>query len=298
MYFYKMYGLVVKSEFAIPEAHSLPVQKESDVEVELGMPPQNILKQAHHGKICGLDRMETWFYLKNMALYYVKDGKKIIIYKESEQLTELARNSYLTGTAMGLLLFQRDTIPLHSSGVAKNGKCVAIVGCSGAGKSTVSLGLRKKGCDFVTDDVSAISLKDGVPMVSPAFPQQKLCRDAAKRMGYHLEDLIYIDEFRDKYAVRLKDGYVTEDLPLAAVIELEIQEGERIEVKEITGVEKLQMLFRNIYRGYALNEIGMSPAMHHILLQIAKKIPMYQIKRPTMGYHTEDITEWILGCVT
>lgn len=71
-----------------------------------------------------------------------------------------------------------------------------------------------------------------------------------------------------------------------------------MEVKEITGLEKLQLLFRNIYRGYALNEIGMSPTMHHILLQIAEKIPMYQKKRPTKGYHTEKITEWILGCVT
>ena len=294
MYFYKLYGLVVKSGFVIPEAYNLPIQKDWDVEVELGTPPKEVLEHAYAGKICGLDKLETWFYLKDLGLFYIKDGKKIIIHKESECLTDLSRNSYLTGTAMGLLLFQRDIIPFHSSGVAKNGKCIAIAGCSGAGKSTISLKLREKGCDFVTDDVSAISIQEGVLMVSPSLPQQKVCKDAAIRMGYQLEELIYIDEFRDKYAVRLQKGYMTDNIPLAAILELEIVKGDKVEIQEITGLKKLQLLFRNIYRGYALNEIGMSPVMHNTLVQIAKIIPMYQIKRPTTGYHTEYITDWII----
>ena len=294
MKFYKMYGLIIKSEFEIPEAYEITEQKQWDVFVEMGQPSMEILKQAKEGKVCQLEKGKMWFYLENMGLFYTENGNYIRIYRETERLTDLARNSYLTGTVMGLILFQRGIIPIHSGAVAKNGKVVCIVGYSGAGKSTTSVMLREKGCEFVSDDVSAITIEDKKVMVSLAFPQQKLCKDAALRQGYHLEDLIYIDEFRDKYAIRLQDGFIKEALPLGAIVELEVAAGESVEVREIVGIEKMELLFRNIYRGLALNEIGMSGEMRRNILKIAEKVPMYQIKRPIEGYHTEEITEKIL----
>ena len=44
-------------------------------------------------------------------------------------------------------------------------------------------------------------------LAEPSYPQQKLCRDMALKCGKPLEELIYIDEERDKYAWRRQDCY-------------------------------------------------------------------------------------------
>lgn len=294
MNFYKIYGLIVKSEFPIPEALEIEKQNRWDVFIEFGEIPEEDRKIANSGKVCRLEPQIMWFYLKELVFFYVENGNHIIVHKESDKLTELARNSYLTGTAMGLLLFQRGIIPIHSGAVAYNGKCITVVGESGAGKSTASMLLQEKGCSLVADDVSAVSVLEERIMVSPAFPQQKLCKDAALRLGYKLEELIYIDEFRDKYAVRLKDGYEQEQLPLGVIVELVAKDCEEFSIKEIVGIEKLKLLFRNIYRGYVLDTMGMPEKMQVELLKIAEKIPMYQCIRPKKGFHMEQIVDWIL----
>lgn len=45
-----------------------------------------------------------------------------------------------------------------------------------------------------------ISGKEGV-WVYPAFPYMKLCRDVVLRQGYPPEELLYIDEKKDKFLV-------------------------------------------------------------------------------------------------
>lgn len=297
MYYYQMFGFKIKSTFQIPEAVEISETEDYDVFIELGEPPKRDLQEAADGRLCRLDKDVTWFYLEEMGMFYVENGNHIIIHKTGEKLTDLARNSYLTGTTMGLLMFQRGVIPIHSSAVAYKGKCITILGESGAGKSTTSELLLKKGCQFMSDDVSAMRVIEGSVMVSPAFPQQKLCRDAALRQGYSLDDLIYIDENRDKYALRLKNGYEKETLPLGAVVELLVTNEEELTVREVVGVEKLQLLYRNIYRGRAWNEIGIGATAHAHILEIAKNTPMYQFQRPVKGYHTETIAEWIMDNV-
>lgn len=294
MYFYKMYGLTIKSTFALPEAVECePVERE-DVFLELGTPPNKDLDDAKSGKLCRLEKEVAWFYLKNWGMFYVEHGNHIVVWKESELLTDLSRNSYVTGTTMGLLMFQRGIIPIHSGAVEKDGVCILVVGNSGSGKSTNTVRLREKGCRFVSDDVAAVNIVDGKVMVSPSFPQQKLCRDAAIRQGYALEDLIYIDENRDKYAIRLKEGYVTEKLPMGMILELEVTDEEHMSICEIRGLDKIKLLYRNIYRGYVWNEMGMSRQVQEDILAIAKQVPMYVCKRPRKGFYTEEITDWVL----
>ena len=176
----------------------------------------------------------------------------------------------------------------------KQGELVVIIGPSGAGKSTNCVKLREKGCTFVTDDVSAVSIQDGKVMVEPSFPQQKLCRDAALRQGYALEELIYIDEDRDKYAVRLKDGYEKEALPMSLFIELVVTDGEQLQIEEVTGLDKLSVLYRNIYRREVWQEMGANPQSEAILMKMVEQIPIYRICRPIKGIYTEPIADWII----
>lgn len=294
MYYYQMFGLTVKSEFAIPEAVEIAPVAKTDIYMELGIPPKQDFEEARAGRIDRLEKEVAWFNLPGLGMFYVEHGEHVIVWKETKDLTDLSRNSYVTGSVMGLIMFQRGIIPIHSGGVAVNGGCVLVVGNTGAGKSTTCVMLRNKGCDFVTDDMAPVTVEDGVVMASPAFPQQKLCRDAAIRQGYDLEELIFIDEHRDKYAIRLKDHYVKEKLPLAMIVELEPTEETELSIRELRGLDKLKLLYRNIYRGKVWNQMGMEQKVQEDVLKIAENVPMYQIQRPMAGFYTEEITDWIM----
>lgn len=60
---------------------------------------------------------------------------------------------------------------------------------------------------FLADDTVRVHPGTMGMLVEPSYPQQKLCRDMALKCGKPLEELIYIDEERDKYAWRRQDCY-------------------------------------------------------------------------------------------
>ncbi len=293
MYFYQIYGLKVSSNFEIPEAMSIPTAEVVDVVIEEGTVPHEELVAAKAGKLCRLDTEIAWFYLEQMGMFYVEKGRHIIVWKESDVLTDLSRNSYVTGTTFGLLLFQRGLVPIHSGAMVKNKKAVIVVGDSGAGKSTLCNHLQEEGFSFLSDDVSVVEKHGEHFVVQPAFPQQKLCKDAVLRKGYPLEDLIYIDEYRDKYAIRLRDGFEKEACPIAFLLELIVTDEKDLRIEEVTGLQKIGMLRHNIYRKEAWKEMGMSKEAQSTMMEIVNTVPMFRVFRPREGIHLQAITSWI-----
>lgn len=62
---------------------------------------------------------------------------------------------------------------------------------------------------FLADDTVRVHPGTMGMLAEPSYPQQKLCRDMALKCGKPLEELIYIDEERDKYAWR-RQGLLSE----------------------------------------------------------------------------------------
>ena len=91
---------------------------------------------------------------------------------------------YILGTCMGAILLQRKILPLHGSAIAIDGKAYAIVGDSGAGKSTLASAFLKRGYQLLSDDVIPVTLNHAnVPIVTPAYPQQKLWLESLNHFG-------------------------------------------------------------------------------------------------------------------
>lgn len=292
MKYYKIFGYVVKSAFEIQEAVEVEEQ-EWDVLVELGLPPTEVKEALQKGETCRVDRKIAWFYMRNIGMYYIEQGRHIIIWKESEQMTTLVRNYHLLGSAFSLLMFQREVIPMHSGTVEIAGKAVVLLGGSGAGKSTTSMLLRQQGGKFVSDDITPLKLKEGKVMVSPAFPVQRLCRDAALRQGIDLEELTYINPEKDKYAMFLKEGYCVNDMPLGMIVELTLTYGKELQFREVTGIEKLKLVYRNVFQGFMLDVMGITEKMHRTVYEVAQQIPVYQVIRPVEGYYSDQVVDWI-----
>jgi hypothetical protein len=285
-----LYQQKVNSDLCLPEAISIKPATQVDVVIELGKPPQWVLEQAWGGQVDHIDEQVMWFYLEGLVLYYIENGNHIIIYRESDQISDLALRSYLTGSAMSLALMQKNYIPLHGGTVAWEGKGIIISGVSGSGKSTVTMEMLQHGFQFVADDISVINLVDGEAQVFPGFPQQKVCRDVVVKNSMNMEELIYIDEKRDKFARILKDGYVTETLPVSCMIELRVSENvEDVVYEVVTGADKFNQLVRNIYRGEVYQRLRNRPERFQMFVKTVAQLPMFRITRPKYGDYVNEI---------
>lgn len=86
----------------------------------------------------------------------------------------------------------------------------------------MTCGLLERGYRLLADDMAVVQTFSGkkdsreLALVYPAFPYQKLCRDAAVRRGYALEKLLYINEEKDKFLVPWKGDFLTEPEPVQA----------------------------------------------------------------------------------
>ncbi|MEZ5409728.1 MAG: hypothetical protein R2761_16995 [Acidimicrobiales bacterium] len=77
--------------------------------------------------------------------------------------------------ALPQAMMRRGRLVLHASClVSPGGRCYAVVGESGRGKSTLAAVLSSRGHRFVADDCAVIDLVDGVPRVTAAYPELRL----------------------------------------------------------------------------------------------------------------------------
>lgn len=297
-YFYRVYGENVESDFEMPELYTIEPTKDITMRVCLEDIPKEILDKFQDKKGLVYSKRSIVFYIPRVGYYYLDNGNKIRIQCDKDcDIND--RKIFTLGSAMGMSLILKGKLPIHGGTVTQNGKALIVTGDSGAGKSTISTGLRLDGMGFLADDVSALQKnEDGVWIVQPAYPQQKLCRDAAIHFGYDLDKLIYIDEDRDKFAIRLDEGFNTEGLPLGAIVELQVgneDQKEDVLVKEVTGHEKLFTFKHNIYRGFTFDLIGMKPESLKMCLEIISNVPIYRVIRKP-GVQTEKkIIELIRG---
>ena len=188
---------------------------------------------------------------------------------------------YILGSVLGMVLLQRNMVAIHGGGIVINNKGCVFTGDKGAGKSTLTTALRQRGYSFVADDVC--SIKQGeVNKIYPGFGYQKLCDDTMIKLGYNLEDYkAFRSDFNIKYIVQALDSFVACEVPFEAVFELTVGDVDKVEIKEFTGIDKIQSLIKNIFRIEILQYSGGIPSTYFKkCADIAKSIKYYKITRP------------------
>lgn len=282
-YRYYIYGLHVESDIEMSEAMLDEQDKVTDVKVKLADMPDELkekLEETNTSQVSLMHKRDALcFRVPDVGDYLVEESN-ITVAPFGDPASQPVK-TFLLGSAFGYCMVLRKKVVMHGGAVEHNGKGIIVTGESGAGKSTVTNALREQGYQFIADDVCALEEKGDKMHISMAYPQQKLCRDAALKMGYELSDLIYINEHRDKFAVRLKDGYLPNGADFSVLFELRLAEDNELTYQKIEGHEKLFTILRNIYRGEsAFGMWGVPPEYMKRCLKIASTIDVYQINRP------------------
>uniref|UniRef100_UPI00405628A1 hypothetical protein n=1 Tax=Acetatifactor sp. TaxID=1872090 RepID=UPI00405628A1 len=296
MYKYCVYGLKIVSdiEFAqlVTVQESMPEAPE--IRIEAVTVPEEI-KQITDKKY---EFGDTFSWLSNDTTWLVVENGERIGYCLTGGGHPTYLQTYILGFGMSMLAMQRGILAIHCSAVADENGAVLIAGESGAGKSTVTTAFLEKGYRLMADDMAFVETEKNSPaLAKPAFPFQKLCRNVALEKGYLLENLIYINEEKDKFLVPYAGDFKTDAVPVKAFIMLGVVGGDSVVTQEIRGFDRFHVYANNLFLRHLLQKDKYNPAIGQKCLEMAAVVPTYFIGRPLNGDTTAEVIAEALGFV-
>lgn len=278
MYQYSLYGCTISSTMEFPQLVVANTKNESDVVILDGGIPSEVLEEAEKNYY-EIDDKVSWFQ-NHTGVFYIAKGS-VIRYQLKEGANIQYARTYILGYAISMLLLQRDIMTIHCSAIAGEDGAILIAGQSGSGKSTITTSYLKEGYQLMADDIVAVRINEEEKvMACPAFPYQKLCRDAVNREGFQPDELIYIDEDKDKFLVSRKEQFTDHPVKVKAMVMLGVYDGDKVEVEEITGVNKLMAVRENLFLKRLSGEWLGKANLIKTCLEIGSKVPIYVVMRP------------------
>lgn len=178
----------------------------------------------------------------------------------------VAVEALLHGGVLGALIHQRGELPLHATTlVCPSGSfAVALAGHSGAGKSTTAYELVRRGWTVVSDDLTRLSLEEGIPVAWPGRSRLRLLPDACRGFGLDPAALAPAPTRLGKYIVDLPRWQAP--VALNAIVALERAEA-ALEVLPVSGAARTAILAEHTYRPHYVAALGRT--VHHFRLVAA-----------------------------
>jgi len=196
-FIYSVFGLSVRSNLPIPELVPLDTpfsdrvlaihMATSPTTGEIPNEPKTLTYTSAYTGPTGQPALRIWKVADGRFLYLAYyDGTQFWMNREGTELWAQWPDTlkiedaatYLLGPVLGLLLRLRGVICLHASAVSFGDRAIAFVGSEGAGKSTTAAMLAQKGCAVISDDVVALTQRQGAFYVYPAYPYLCLWSDS------------------------------------------------------------------------------------------------------------------------
>jgi hypothetical protein len=222
----------------------------------------------------------TLLNVEKVGRFLIRDGREIIV-EPAAGSSERNVRLFLLGSALGALLHQRGLLPLHANAIEMDGRAIAFCGHSGAGKSTIAAWFHDRGRRILTDDVCVTGFDpDGGAIAYPGIPRLRLWREALEASGREAGDYDRSFDALDKYDVPSEHRALA-PLPLAAIYLLrraDESDGTPA-IERLQGVDSVETLMANTYRGAYLQTIGRTGEHLAACLRVARQVPVFRAAR-------------------
>lgn len=292
------FGLRISSEYRLPELLETNYNAENiDVTIEVGELTAYWNSLGPHKEYYAVHNDSIAFNMPGAAIFLVQAGRRIVV-SPFPHADERKIRLYLLGSCMGALLLQRHILPLHGSAVVIQGNAYAFIGHSGAGKSTLAAAMLNRGLPLLTDDVIPVTLNaQNIPMVIPAYPQQKLWRKSIHALG--LDSISYAPLYQevDKYAIPVAAQFSSTAVPLAGIFELSVSSNAMTQIEPVAGLHRFPLLVNHTYRNFLIPLLNMEQWHFNISAQIAAKASFITIARSNNAFTADHLTAQILHLI-
>ncbi len=288
---YKLYGLVIETEEEFFQLSKAGEEETADVTIRQDVISEKVLEYLKEKDALSC-RYHIGFeyscFFNKGGYYIIHDGKEIIFETEKGYDAKGVSN-WLLGFAFAMLLLQRQTLAVHCSAVTDGKRAFLISGASGAGKSTLTRRFLDNGYKLMADDVAAVRMVDDKAVVYPGFPYQKLCRNEVESRNFDMNELIYIDEDKDKFLVPVKELFFADALPLEGFIFLVAGDTKEVIVEQLRGMDQLFSIKNNLFLHKLPGSWETEKELIEQCLAIASKCRVYLAVRPFEGDSTKEI---------
>jgi hypothetical protein len=174
-------------------------------------------------------------------------------------------------------------LPLHGAALRRDDGYVVLLGSSGKGKSTLSAALRQRGWAMASDDVSAIALVDGRPVLHPGYPESKMWPDALALINEPADKYPRLRAVDDKRRVRV-DNFSPESAEVGALVLISTSDApEPTMVRSDSPGFVMAALKGQVYRGEFSVRLGAHRDQFATLAALAEHVPVFQLDRPVSG---------------
>lgn len=294
---YKAFGLQIYSEFPLPE---LPLADEPGLIGSISVTAADLSERWHAipkvTSSLGVSGSEVMFEAKDTAIFSIQEGSTITVSPAEGADLDCVR-LFILGSCMGILLMQRQVLPLHGSALVIDNKAYALVGRSGAGKSTLASYLMDQGSPLISDDVIPVVVQNGLPLAVPGYPQQKLWQQSLDYLGMNSSSYRPLFQRETKFAIPVHDRFHGEPLPLGGVFELAVAPEGPVSLQPITGLERFHTLFHHTYQRAIVDRIGIREWHFGFLASFINRLPMYRLTRPQDGFSAPAQTSLIMEAI-
>jgi hypothetical protein len=200
--------------------------------------------------------------------------------------------TYLLGPVLGLVLHLRGIPCLHASAIAVGDQAIALLGGSGAGKSTTAAAFAQRGFSVLTDDIVALSRQDDQFMVQPTYPHLRLWPRSVEFLFGRADELPRITPTWEKLYLDLsQESYCFQKapLPLSAIYLLDgrLADVPALCVTPIPGATALIALIGNTYMSPLLDQ-SVRASEFDFLAALLGQVP---VRRVTRHGHPSRVSE-------
>lgn len=272
---YRIFGLTVASALELPEL--APVE-DAAADVVVGCAPIGA-PEGVPGYSLAADG--TLLTVTGVGRFLIRGGREIVIERGPKAADRNVR-LFLLGSAFGALLHQRGLLPLHANAIDVGGRGIAFAGHSGAGKSTIAAWFHDRGHAILADDVCVATLDSaGAAVAWPGVPRLRLWREALEQSGRTVDGHRRSFDDLDKWDVPTLERAAARPLPLDRIYVLARAEAgaEAPLVRRLAGVEAVDALVANTYRGGYVRLAGLTARHLAKCLEIARAVPVFEARR-------------------
>ncbi len=256
MYEYKAFGLNIHSEIYLPELATKKSDK-PDLTIRYGNFDVYSGKSIVEGEYFRVTENSIYRFWDDIGKFKINNGNEILIDPATDVNDKVFR-SFILGTVMASLLYQRGLFVIHASAVNLNDEVIAFLGNKGQGKSTTAMTFYLHGYPIIADDYIAVK-PNSVPFVYPGYPSLRLSYKS-RTYGYFSQEKLYFNDYEiDKIHVPVINRFSFDKIPLKKLYVL--NRGENLKISEFKPQESLMKLVENTFE---INRFKKSDFVHNL----------------------------------